>query len=52
MTVIANGPGAWVIGGQNRVSYNLESLLSSNKVHNISFDRSDGLTQLGTRALG
>jgi hypothetical protein len=36
MTAIMNGPGAWVIGGQNRVSYNVEPLLSAKKVHTLS----------------
>lgn len=36
MTAIMNGPGAWVIGGQNRISYNVEPLLSATKVHTIS----------------
>ena len=36
MTAIMNGPGAWIIGGQNKVSYNVEPLLSAKKVHTIS----------------
>lgn len=32
ITGAMNGPGAWVIGGQQRVPYNLEPLLSGKKV--------------------
>jgi hypothetical protein len=38
MTAIMNGPGAWVIGGQNRLSYNVEPLLSAKKVHTSTFE--------------
>jgi hypothetical protein len=36
MAALMNGPGAWVIGGPNRISYNVEPLFSAKKVLTFS----------------
>jgi hypothetical protein len=37
MTALMTGPGAWVIGGQNKISYSVEPLLNAKKVYIFFF---------------